>query len=155
MTAAAASVPAGFVPVPAGGPYIEHNGPLYVRQGDGKGEGEGVALAFGFRVEPHHVNPMNNLHGGMMATFCDMLLPLTAHRKSAEVADRFLPTISLQIDYLAPAPLGAWVQGEAEPLRITRSLVFAQGLVTADGVPCARVSGVFKIGPVAPPGAIE
>lgn len=153
MTAAAASVPAGFVPVPAGGPYIEHNGPLYVRQGDDKGEG--VALAFGFRVEPRHVNPMNNLHGGMMATFCDMLLPLTAHRKSAEVADRFLPTISLQIDYLAPAPLGAWVQGEAEPLRITRSLVFAQGLVTADGVPCARVSGVFKIGPVAPPGAIE
>lgn len=146
---AATPVPAGFVPVPAGGPYIEHNGPLYVRQG------EGVALAFGFRVGPRHVNPMNNLHGGMMATFCDMLLPLTAHRKSAEVADRFLPTISLQIDYLAPAPLGAWVQGEAEPLRITRSLVFAQGLVTADGVPCARVSGVFKIGPVAPPGAIE
>ena len=153
MTAAAASVPAGFVPVPAGGPYIEHNGPLYVRQGDGKGEG--VALAFGFRVEPRHVNPMNNLHGGMMATFCDMLLPLTAHRKSAEVADRFLPTISLQIDYLAPAPLGAWVQGEAEPLRVTRSLVFAQGLVTADGVPCARVSGVFKIGPAVPPAAVE
>ena len=31
--------------------------------------------------------------------------------------------------------------------RATRTLVFAQGLVTADGVPCARASGVFKIGP--------
>ena len=98
---------------------------------------------------------MNNLHGGMMASFCDMLLPLSVHRKSNEVADRFLPTVSLQIDYLAPAPLGAWVQGEAEPLRVTRSLVFAQGLVTADGVSCARVSGVFKIGPAVPSDAVE
>jgi len=42
------------------------------------------------------------------------------------------------------------VQGEADLLKATRSLVFAQGLVTADGVPCARVSGIFKIGPAFP-----
>ncbi len=141
-------IPPGFATLQSGGPFIQHNGPLYLRH-------EGTVVQFGFRVEPRHVNPMNNLHGGMMASFCDMLLPLSVHRKSDQVADRFLPTISLQIDYLAPAPLGAWVQGEAEPLRVTRSLVFAQGLVTADGVPCARVSGVFKIGPASAPGAVE
>ena len=139
----APQVPDGFAALPSGGPFIEHNGPLYLRH-------EGAVVKFGFRVEHRHVNPMNNLHGGMMASFCDMLLPLSVHRKSTEVAGRFLPTISLQIDYLAPAPLGTWVEGEAEPLRVTRSLVFAQGLVTADGVPCARVSGVFKIGPTGP-----
>lgn len=143
-----AEIPAGFAPLQSGGPFIQHNGPLYLRH-------EGSVVQFGFRVEQRHVNPMNNLHGGMMASFCDMLLPLSVHRKSDQVADRFLPTISLQIDYLAPAPLGAWVQGEAEPLRVTRSLVFAQGLVTADGVPCARVSGVFKIGPAVPSNAVE
>lgn len=143
-----AEIPAGFTPLQSGGPFIQHNGPLYLRH-------EASVVQFGFRVEPRHVNPMNNLHGGMMASFCDMLLPLSVHRKSDQVADRFLPTISLQIDYLAPAPLGAWVQGEAEPLRITRSLVFAQGLVTADGAPCARVSGVFKIGPAVPSNAVE
>jgi uncharacterized protein (TIGR00369 family) len=141
-------IPPGFTPLQSGGPFIQHNGPLYLRH-------EGSVVQFGFRVERRHVNPMNNLHGGMMASFCDMLLPLSVHRKSEQVADRFLPTISLQIDYLAPAPLGAWVQGEAEPLRVTRSLVFAQGLVTADGVPCARVSGVFKIGPAVPSNAVE
>jgi uncharacterized protein (TIGR00369 family) len=139
---AAPGIPEGFAALQAGGPFIDLIGPLYVRH-------EGAVLQFGFRVEPRHVNPLQNLHGGMMASFCDMLLPLSAHRKSAQVADRFLPTISLQIDYLAPAPLGAWVQGEAAPLRVTRSLVFAQGLVTADGETCARVSGVFKIGPAA------
>lgn len=143
-----AEIPAGFAPLQSGGPFIQHNGPLYLRH-------EGSVVQFGFRVERRHVNPMNNLHGGMMASFCDMLLPLSVHRKSSEVANRFLPTISLQIDYLAPAPLGAWVQGEGEPLRVTRSLVFAQGLVTADGVPCARVSGVFKIGPAVPSNAVE
>ena len=141
-------IPPGFAPLQSGGPFIQHNGPLYLRH-------EGSVVQFGFRVERRHVNPMNNLHGGMMASFCDMLLPLSVHRKSDQVADRFLPTISLQIDYLAPASLGAWVQGEAEPLRVTRSLVFAQGLVTADGVPCARVSGVFKIGPAVPSDAVE
>jgi uncharacterized protein (TIGR00369 family) len=123
-----------------GGGFIAVNGPLYVKH-------EGELLQFGFRVEARHTNPMQICHGGMMATFCDMLLPLSVHRKSREVGMRFLPTISLQIDYLAPAPLGAWVQGEAQVLRTTRSLVFAQGLVEADGTPVARVSGIFKIGP--------
>ena len=69
------------------------------------------------------------------------------HRKSSEVGQRFLPTVSLQLDYLAPSPLGAWVQGEGQVLRVTRSMVFVQGLVSADGVPAVRCSGVFKIGP--------
>ena len=81
-----------------------------------------------------------------MATFCDMLLPLSAHALSAELDRRFLPTINLQVDYLAAAPLGAWVQGEAQLLRSTRTLVFMQGLVQADGAPVARVSGIFRIG---------
>ena len=136
-------IPEGFAVLAVGGPFIQNNGPLYVRRG-------GVSVQFGFRVEQRHVNTMGNLHGGMMATFCDMLLPLSVHHKTTEVQGRFLPTISLQVDYLAPVRLGMWVQGEAGPLRITRSLVFAQGLVTADGEPAARVSGVFKIGPVGP-----
>jgi acyl-coenzyme A thioesterase PaaI-like protein len=89
---------------------------------------------------------MGILHGGMMATFCDMLLPISAHYLSAELARRFLPTIQLQVDYLGPSRLGAWVQGDAQLLRSTRSLVFMQGLVSADGETVARVSGISKIG---------
>jgi uncharacterized protein (TIGR00369 family) len=134
----AAPPPAGFKPFGIGGDFIGVNGPLYARMHDG-------VFQLGFRVEKRHTNPMGICHGGMMATFCDMLLPMAAHRNGA-VGRRFLPTISLQVDYLAPSPLGAWVQGEGQVLRTTRSLVFAQGLVQADGEPVARVSGVFKIG---------
>ncbi|WP_425260858.1 PaaI family thioesterase [Rubrivivax sp. RP6-9] len=138
MNSADMPVPAGFVPLDTMGGFIGANGPLYLRH-------EGPLVQLGFRVEARHTNPLGICHGGMMATFCDMLLPLSAHRKSAEIGHRFLPTISLQVDYLAASPLGAWVQGEAEVLRHTRSLVFMQGLVTADDTPVARVSGIFKI----------
>ena len=140
------AVPAGFRPLASGGGFIAANGPLYLYH-------EGEVVKLGFRVEERHTNPMGICHGGMMASFCDMLLPISVHRKSPEVGHRFLPTISLQIDYLSPVALGAWVEGEAGALRTTRTLVFAQGLVSADGAPAARVSGIFKIGQVfVPPG---
>jgi len=120
--------------------FINVNGPLYARR-------SGSTFQLGFRVERRHCNLMGILHGGMMATFCDMLLPIAAHVLSSELGKRFLPTINLQIDYLAASPLGSWVQGEAQLLRTTKSLVFMQGLVHADDAVAARVSGIFKIGP--------
>jgi acyl-coenzyme A thioesterase PaaI-like protein len=72
---------------------------------------------------------------------------VSVHRKSAEVGLRFLPTVSLQIDFMAAVSLGAWVEGEADVLKVTRAMVFAQGLVRADGVDAMRCSSVFKIGP--------
>ena len=139
----AIAVPEGFRPMPMGGDFIGINGPIYLKN---EKRPEGPLVQLGFRVEARHCNPMGNCHGGMLASFSDMVLPLSIHRKSAEVGHKFLPTINLQLDYLAPAPLGCWVQGEAEVLRVTRSLVFAQGLVTADGVNAVRISGIFKIG---------
>ena len=132
-------LPEGFVPLLLEGGFIAINGPLYLKH-------QGPLVQLGFRVERRHTNPMGNCHGGMLASFSDMVLPLSIHRKAPEIGYKFLPTISLQIDYLAPAPLGAWVQGEADVLRVTRSLVFAQGLVWADGVLAVRISGIFKIG---------
>ncbi len=137
-------VPEGFTPLQVGGDFIGINGPLYIRsvvQADGS-----KLRHLGFRVEQRHCNPMGNCHGGMLATFADMMLPMLAHRQAVELRNQFMPTVSLQIDYLAACPLGAWVQGEAQVLRITRNLAFVQGLATADDVPALRVSGIFKLG---------
>lgn len=132
------SVPEGFKAVVVGGPFIAHNGPLYARW-------TGERLQLGFRVETRHTNPLAICHGGMMATLADMLLPC-ASMYQTRGERRFLPTISLQVDYLGTSPMGAWVQGEGEVLRTTRNLLFAQGLITADGEPVLRVSGIFKMG---------
>ena len=142
----APAVPEGFELRHFGHGFIGVNGPLYTRI-TGETGATGAILQMGFRVEARHTNPMNICHGGMMASFCDMLLPISAQHLAKEADLRFCPTISLQIDYLAMAPLGAWVQGEAQVLRVARTMIFMQGLVTADGVNVARASGVFKIGP--------
>jgi uncharacterized protein (TIGR00369 family) len=137
-------VPDGFAPAPMGGEFIAANGPFYLlhRVVDGT-----VIVKLGLRVEARHCNPMGMCHGGLLASFCDMLLPISVHRKSAEVGRRFLPTVNLQLDYMAPVPLGAWIEGEAEVLKVTRAMVFAQGLVRCNGALAVRCSGVFKIGP--------
>ena len=49
-------------------------------------------------------------------------------------------------DYMGAARLGCWVQGEAQVLRSTRNMLFGQGLISCDGEPAVRVSGVFKLG---------
>ncbi len=138
------AVPDGFQPLRVGGDFVAINGPLFIRS---VAQADGSKLRhLGFRVEKRHTNPMGNCHGGMLATFADMMLPMLAHRQEPALRNQFLPTVSLQIDYLAPSPLGAWVQGEAQVLRVTRNLAFIQGLVTADDVAALRVSGIFKIG---------
>ncbi len=130
-------IPAGFLPLKLNMGLLQAVGPLYGRWADER-------LAMGFRVELRHCNPGGVAHGGMLATFADMLLPFAARLQS----DRdmgFLPTVNLTCDYLAPAPLGSWVEGAAEPIKITKNLLFAQGLATADGQPVLRANGIFKI----------
>jgi uncharacterized protein (TIGR00369 family) len=131
------TIPEGFRPLGFAMGFLEVNGPLY-----GKWDGERIKL--GFRIEARHCNPGNVAHGGMLATFADMLLPIAA-RFQSKVDMGFLPTVNLTCDYLAPAPLGAWVEGEADALKTGKSLLFAHGIAKADGVPCLRASGVFKV----------
>lgn len=133
-------IPEGFRRLKLGGGYLTANGPLYTRVRDGR-------VQVGFRVEARHCNPTSVCHGGMLATFADMFLVTVAHH-GVPGERRFLPTISLQLDYLGAAPLGAWVEGEGEVLRATRNLVFVQGVARIDGAPVLRASGTFKQGPL-------
>lgn len=130
-------IPEGFAPFKLAMGFLSGNGPLY-------GKWDGSHLRLGFRVEERHCNPGMVCHGGMLALFADMQLPIAA-RFQSQTDMGFLPTINLTCDYLAPAPLGAWVEGEADPVKITRNLLFAQGMAWADGEPVLRANGVFKI----------
>ena len=93
-------VPDGFKPMAMGGDFIGINGPIYIRH-------QGPLVQLGLRVEQRHCNPMGNCHGGMLASFADMVLPLSIHRKAPQIGNKFLPTISLQIDSQAPSGAGA------------------------------------------------
>jgi len=106
-----AIVPQGFVEAPIGGVFATTSGPLYARWHEDH-------LLLGFRVEPRHANPGNNCHGGMLATFVDILLS-TAAQYQTDIPRQFLPTVSLQMDFMSGAPLGSWVEGRADILKET------------------------------------
>ncbi len=130
------TLPPGFRELPVTEDFLAVNGPLYARR-------DGNQLALGFRVEQRHCNPAQSCHGGMLMTFADMQLAIGAN--FAGDLKRFLPTVSLTSDFLAPAPLGSWVEGRAEIARQARTLVFAHALISADGNPVVRANGIFQI----------
>ncbi len=134
------AIPAGFKPLTAGPAdmFIGVNGPLYRRR-------DGDQLVLGLHVERRHCNPGNICHGGMLLTFVDIAMVMAAHYQAK--LRRFLPTINLTADFLAAAPLGAWIEARTDVLRVTGNMVFAQCIVRADGTPAVRASGVFKLGP--------
>lgn len=142
MTTTDLAPPAGFVLVKLGSTFATHSGALFARWHDSR-------LQIGFRVEPHQVNPGNNCHGGMLSLFADIVLSSAAQYQT-DIPRQFLPTISLQLDFMNGAPLGQWVQGEATILQVTKNLVFSQGLITCKDKPVARASGVFRRGPLLP-----
>ncbi|GAA4475158.1 PaaI family thioesterase [Gluconacetobacter asukensis] len=135
--------PPGFVPLPdslASGFNVASGGFLVAQ--------EAGALIGGFRVTAACCNRAGFCHGGRLATVCDIFLALAVVFRE-DLRDDFLPTVSLTMDFMAPVARGVWAELQADTLRITRSLVFAQGLVTVDGIPAARASAVYHRTPPA------
>jgi uncharacterized protein (TIGR00369 family) len=141
------NTPAGFVLAPIGGDFTSYNGPIYARWHE-------QHLQLGFRVNERQINPGKSCHGGMLGLFADILLSSAAQYQT-DIPRQFLPTISLQLDFMASAPLGEWVQGQADILKVTKNLVFSQGLITCNGAVVVRASGVFRRGPLLPDTAAD
>ncbi|CAN5206300.1 hypothetical protein BH10PSE2_BH10PSE2_27990 [soil metagenome] len=121
-------------------------GPLYV----GVIHGEAV---LGFRVTEQHVNPMGFCHGAALAALSDMQMTLV--RPQIGLPDQAVPTITLSIDFLAPAPLGSWVEIRTELVRQTRGMIFTQAMLSADGDPVARTNAIYKVGAVGTRGGAD
>lgn len=126
-------VPDGFVPADLGAGFGAHFGPVYMDRARSR---------MGFRVSKLHMNPINGLHGGAMATFADT--QLMAIRAGAEEGRTHSPTISLSLDYLAPAKVGDWVEAEVTMVKTTRTMIFTQAIMTVDGNPVARASAIYR-----------
>lgn len=127
--------PQGFALLDGGPGFGAAFGPMYVRRGKGGG-------TLAFRVGPCHVNLAGNCHGGAMATFADMQVAAT--RTTGGDPATHTPTISLSLDFVGPAPLGAWVECDVTLIKTTRRLVFTQALMRVDGAPVARSTAIYR-----------
>ena len=136
-------IPDGFEPLPLASGFVKLAGPFLGRRGEGR-------VDVGFRVEEHHCNLYRNCHGGWLSTLADVQLAMACkahfeHVRSDAIRSPLLATVNLTVDFLDPAPLGSWVEGDAQVLRFGHRTAFAQMTARADGKLCLRASGTFKL----------
>lgn len=126
-----AEIPPGYVPRELKGGFSINFGPLYFDKGNGR---------MAFRVDDQHLNPVDGLHGGALATFADAHIALFY----PEGVATHCPTINLNVDYLQPAMKGDWVEADITLVRATRRLVFTQSLIRIGDSVIARVTGLYR-----------
>ena len=128
--------PEGFVAHDRKSPLTEPWEPLFVRRTD-------EAVILGLYARPAHANGRGFVHGGLLTALADNAMGLScAHRLGG---DRSLVTVNLSLDFLAAAQMGQWLAFETSFVKLGSTLCFAQAFITADGHPCARANGVFRV----------
>ncbi len=83
------------------------------------------------------------IHGGAMMTFADMALG-TAVGHANDFQPNFV-TSQLSIQLVSAGRVGQFITCTPEVVRKTRSLVFARGLIEADGKVLASAEGIFSL----------
>ena len=94
------------------------------------------------QAEPHHLNGMGILNGGVHASLLDNTMGIAA--MAARPDDKVVTSI-LHIHYLAPVKLEQ-ISVRAKVLHQTRSLITAEGrLIGEDGRLCAYAAASFRV----------
>ena len=120
--------------------FNTHIGTLYAKRGE---KGTPDEFVLGFRVQAHMCNPAGGLHGGMMMTVADLVGTMGGGTLAG--LRKFLPTVNMTFDFVAPAKLGDWVEGRCEVVRQTRSLLFTSIYLTVGEDKILRASSIAKI----------
>ena len=102
---------------------------------------DGIVIAL--RLAPPHTNSRGMAHGGLITSLADNAMGLSCGIKLGDGTR--LVTVGLSIDFIGPAQVGQWLAVESEVIRTGGTLCFAQCLVSADGVTCARANGTFNV----------
>jgi len=123
----------GFEPIHLGEGFSTILGTVYADRSRGR---------LKFLVTDVHRNPANACHGGAIALFADVqIAALVLDLDTAEVPR---PTITISLDFLAPVPVGSWVEAEVSLVKETRTLVFTEALLRVDGEPVARSNAIYR-----------
>jgi acyl-coenzyme A thioesterase 13 len=127
--------PQGFAPSRRTSPFLDMVGPLYETA---PGPGYRIAIY----LDQRHANMGGKGHGGMSAAMLDILLGRLC--ALSRTPPQLMVTVSLTTDYLAPAPLGAWLVARGRVDRMGSRLAFASGELFAGETMVARGHGVFN-----------
>ena len=98
-------------------------------------------IRVGFRVLAQHCNPNNACHGGMIATFLDMVLGMAIDTATKAGG----PTMTLSIDYLAAALPGEWIESRTRLVHASYKSGYCDTIVSGPRGPVARANGMWRL----------
>ena len=129
-------IPDGFAPYEPQGPFLEHIGPVLIRDGDG-------GPVFGLLVEERHTNHRGTIQGGMLSTFADFALGRAIEADADDGKER--ATVSLTVDFLKPAKPGDWIETRTRVERVGGTLAFADCSLTVSEREVVRARAVWVV----------
>ncbi|HET6506472.1 MAG TPA: PaaI family thioesterase [Baekduia sp.] len=132
--------PAGFSPFPNQGPFLEHVGPIFVKE-DSADAGDDLVL--GIQTEERHANHRGTVQGGLLSTFADFALGRAIEADAEDGKDR--ATVSLTVDFLKPARPGDWIESRTRVDRVGSTLSFADCSLCVDGKEIVRARAVWVV----------
>ncbi|HEX2234010.1 MAG TPA: PaaI family thioesterase [Thermoleophilaceae bacterium] len=130
------AVPDGFVPFGNQGPFLEHIGPVYVREAESE-------FVLGLQAQDRHSNHRGSIQGGLLSTFADFALGRAIEADADDDKDR--ATVSLTVDFLKPARPGDWIESRTRVDRVGGTLAFADCSLTVEGSEIVRARAVWIV----------
>ena len=128
------SIPDGFVAGADLDPAETNIGPFLRHDGDD-------SVTIGLLIEDRHCNEHGSLHGGVQMAMADYTAGTTARFGMGEEGT---VTVSFDASFIDAGRLGEWVEGRADIVRRTGSLVFLQGRIVAGTRPLLTFNSVVK-----------
>lgn len=111
----------------------DHIGPFFFTR-----DGDDIHTAF--RIQAHHCNAHDSVHGGVLMAFADYTLCLGANGGAQES----VITISCNNEFTAPAFVGDLVEGFSEVIHRGKSIVFVRCKLCVKDKVILMSSGVIK-----------
>jgi acyl-coenzyme A thioesterase PaaI-like protein len=98
-------------------------------------------LRFAFLADPKHRNRRGVVQGGMIMTFADRALGMTARHASGHKSQA---TIQLDVHFVDAVQIGDFVEAGAQVVRRTRLLTFMKAELMVGARVVATASGIWK-----------
>ena len=127
-------LPPGYRPYDYVDPFEDRVGPLGCEVDAGR-------ISFVFDARPHHRNSSDSLHGGMLMTFADYAVCVTA---VWDQPGEKCVTVSFHCEFVAAGRVGDRVESVCEVVRRTRSLTFVRGQVFVGDRVLLNCSAIVK-----------
>ncbi|UVC08849.1 PaaI family thioesterase [Rhizobium sp. TH2] len=113
-------------------PFSDLVGPAWKRDGEHR---------FAFVMKEKHDNSLGRAHGGMIMSFCDDGLGVTAR---VPHPGKHLLTISFECKFISGPKLGELVELQCEIVKATTTLSFVRGTCMVGSRVVADASGIWK-----------